>query len=112
MGQAGAIDSTSLPREAVTERGVPIHFDPADLHLMDTRVALEPAPLAAFNLSVRAAELSAQPGFDRLPLVREMETFGRWMKQIGNRLITARDAYFNQRAVDDRIFGDRFKPVN
>ena len=77
MGQAGAIDSTALPQEAVTERGVSIHFDPADLHLMDTRVALEPAPLAAFNLSVRSAELSAQPGFNRLlslPLVREMET--------------------------------------
>jgi superfamily II DNA or RNA helicase len=40
----------------------------------------------------------------------DVDDFGRRMDELGNRLVTARDAYLQQRAVDDRIFADRFTP--
>ncbi len=62
--------------EGQTEQGVAIEFDPGDLELLGGEVQAAPAGLAAFRLSLRAAELAAQPGFDRLlclPMVRDME---------------------------------------
>jgi SNF2 family DNA or RNA helicase len=36
--------------------------------------------------------------------------FSRRMEELGERLLAAREAYFRQRAHDDRLFGDRFAP--
>jgi SNF2 family DNA or RNA helicase len=38
----------------------------------------------------------------------DMEDFGRRMEALGERLVAARQAYFAQRAVERRLFGDRF----
>jgi len=36
--------------------------------------------------------------------------FARRMDELGNRLLAAKKAYFEQRSHDDKIFGDRFSP--
>jgi hypothetical protein len=38
------------------------------------------------------------------------DDFGRRMEELGNKLLAAKEAYFQQRSTDDRIFGDRFTP--
>jgi len=38
------------------------------------------------------------------------DDFSRRMEDLGNRLIAAKEAYFQQKIVDDRLFGDRFSP--
>jgi SNF2 family DNA or RNA helicase len=40
----------------------------------------------------------------------DVDDFSRRMEELGDRLVTARDAYLQQRAVDERIFADRFTP--
>ncbi len=75
--EAGRGDDLLQEQDGVlTEQGVAIEFDAQDLELLDGEEPVEPAALAAFRLSLRAAELAAHPGFDRLlclPMVREME---------------------------------------
>jgi SNF2 family DNA or RNA helicase len=39
-----------------------------------------------------------------------VDDFGRRMDDLGNRLVAAKNAYLQQRAVDERIFADRFAP--
>lgn len=85
-GGTSAPDDATLARQIVTDQGVPIHFDAADLQLLDERLDLEPAPLADFHLSLKAAELAAQPGFDKLlslPMVREMEILEHQVRTTG-----------------------------
>jgi SNF2 family DNA or RNA helicase len=36
--------------------------------------------------------------------------FARRMEELGNRLVTAKEAYLQQRGLDDRLFADRFTP--
>jgi SNF2 family DNA or RNA helicase len=38
------------------------------------------------------------------------DDFARRMEELGNRLLAAKQAYFEQRAHDDRLFGSRFSP--
>jgi hypothetical protein len=38
------------------------------------------------------------------------DDFARHMEELGDRLLSARDAYFKQRSHDDKLFGDRFSP--
>ena len=40
----------------------------------------------------------------------DTDDFARRMDELGNRLLAAKNAYFEQRSHDDRIFGDRFSP--
>ncbi len=67
----------ALPTRHVTEQGITIDFDESDRRLLEGVGALPgAATLEAFRMSLRAAELAALPGFDRLialPMVREME---------------------------------------
>jgi SNF2 family DNA or RNA helicase len=71
----------ALPKRHITEQGITIDFDETDRRLLeDTGTCITPgvrtAGLEAFRMSLRAAELAALPGFDRLiglPMVRDME---------------------------------------
>ena len=38
------------------------------------------------------------------------DEFSRRMDELGNRLLAAKQAYLDQRAHDDRLFGSRFTP--
>ncbi|MGH7171986.1 MAG: DEAD/DEAH box helicase [Gemmataceae bacterium] len=40
----------------------------------------------------------------------DLEDFRRRMEELGDRLVTAKEAYLRQRSHDDRLFGDRFTP--
>jgi SNF2 family DNA or RNA helicase len=40
----------------------------------------------------------------------DTDDFATRMEELGNRLLAAKQAYFEQRSHDDRIFGDRFSP--
>jgi SNF2 family DNA or RNA helicase len=40
----------------------------------------------------------------------DADDFSRRMEELGNRLLSAKEAYFQQRTVDDRLFADRFTP--
>jgi superfamily II DNA or RNA helicase len=39
------------------------------------------------------------------------DDFSLRMEELGNRLLAAKDAYIEQRAHDDKLFGDRFTPI-
>jgi SNF2 family DNA or RNA helicase len=40
----------------------------------------------------------------------DADEFSRRMEELGNRLLAAKEAYFQQRSHDDRLFADRFTP--
>src|SRR5204862_6959653 len=40
----------------------------------------------------------------------DTDDFGRRMEELGDRLLAAKEAYLQQRSVDDRLFADRFTP--
>src|SRR5262249_42742352 len=40
----------------------------------------------------------------------DTDDFSRRMEELGNRLLAAKEAYLQQRSVDDRLFADRFTP--
>jgi SNF2 family DNA or RNA helicase len=40
----------------------------------------------------------------------DTDDFARRMEELGNRLLAAKEAYLQQRSVDDRLFADRFTP--
>ncbi|MBV9122586.1 MAG: DEAD/DEAH box helicase [Planctomycetes bacterium] len=40
----------------------------------------------------------------------DTDDFSHRMEELGNRLVAARDAYFQQRGIDDKLFADRFTP--
>jgi hypothetical protein len=39
-----------------------------------------------------------------------VDDFARRMEDLGDRLLAAKQAYLQQRAHDDRLFGNRFSP--
>lgn len=70
-----------LPSEVTTDRGIRLAFDADDLRIM-TRA---PAALPAFDLSRRAAEFAASPGFDNLislALLRDVDLFPHQLKTV------------------------------
>src|SRR5207302_6822442 len=40
----------------------------------------------------------------------DTDDFSRRMEELGSRLLAAKDAYFHQRGLDDRLFADQFTP--
>jgi len=89
----GKRTSAALATETMTEQGVPITFDAGDLELLESDTRAQPVSLAKFDLSLRAAELTTHPGFDRLiclPLVREMEILEHQIKTAKTALCTMR----------------------
>ncbi len=80
VAPASAPGRTSAPSQGadatVVGQGIPLRFHSADRALLERAQSQQGATLEAFALSLRAAELAAHPGFDRLiclPMVREME---------------------------------------
>ncbi len=71
----------SLPSEVVTDRGIHLAFAPDDVSVMGRAAAALPT----FDLSRRAAEFVASPGFDNLislPLLRDVELYPHQLKTV------------------------------
>ncbi len=71
--------TVALPSEVTTERGIHLAFSADDLDMLRQ----PPAPRPTFDLSQRAAEFAASPGFDNLislPLLRDVELYPHQLK--------------------------------
>ena len=73
---APAAAGVSPPSNWTTDQGVTIHFNPRDQELIKAAAAGLPARWRDLDLSTRATQLAAHPGYDRLicePMVRDMQ---------------------------------------
>lgn len=71
----------AFPSEVMTDRGIPVAFSPDDLNVLRQ----PPAPRPTFDLSRRAAEFAASPGFDNLiglPLLHDVELYPHQLKTV------------------------------
>ncbi len=71
----------AFPSEVMTDRGIPLAFSPDDLNVLRQ----PPAPRPTFDLSRRAAEFAASPGFDNLislPLLHDVELYPHQLKTV------------------------------
>ena len=78
---AEAESAAAFPSEVTTDRGIPLAFSPDDLSVLQQ----PPAPRPAFDLSRRAAEFAASPGFDNLiglPLLHDVELYPHQLKTV------------------------------
>ena len=78
---AEAESPVAFPSEVMTDRGIPLAFSPDDLSVLRQ----PPAPRPTFDLSRRAAEFAASPGFDNLislPLLHDVDLYPHQLKTV------------------------------
>ncbi len=85
----------------------------AVLHLLDAKLAM--FELVIGEIDMILGNLDEDKEFhdmvaDAWTAADDESDFRLRMEELGNRLLQAKDAYFRQRAHDDRLFGDRFTP--
>jgi SNF2 family DNA or RNA helicase len=85
----------------------------AVLHLLEAKLSM--FELVIGEIDMILGNLDDQREFDEMVADLWLESddtddFSRRMEDLGNRLIAAKDAYFQQRSHDDRLFGNRFAP--
>ncbi|HJW83333.1 MAG TPA: DEAD/DEAH box helicase, partial [Anaerolineae bacterium] len=71
----------ALSAEVTTDRGIRLAFDADDLNILTGA----PTSLAVFDLSRRAAEFAASPGFDNLislPMLRDVDLYPHQLKTV------------------------------
>ncbi len=85
----------------------------AVLHLLEAKLNL--FELVIGEIDMILGELDEEREFQDVVADLWVESgdnddFNRRMEELGNRLIAAKDAYLQQKGVDDRLFADRFAP--
>lgn len=88
-------------------------LEAAVLHLLDAKLSM--FELVIGEIDMILGNLDEEEDFQDL-IAREWaesddtDEFGRRMEALGDRLLAAKQAYLEQRAHDDRLFGNRFSP--
>lgn len=88
-------------------------LEAAVLHLLDAKLSM--FELVIGEIDMILGNLEEEEDFQDL-IAREWaaadnaDDFGVRMEALGDRLLAAKQAYFEQRAHDDRLFGNRFSP--
>lgn len=85
----------------------------AVLHLLDAKLAM--FELVVGEIDMVLGNLEEERDFgdlvaDLWQQSSDKDDFAQRMDQLGDRLVAAKQAYLQQRVVDDRLFGDKFKP--
>lgn len=85
----------------------------AVLHLLDAKLSM--FELVIGEIDMILGNMDEEREFEDLVADRFAESadgddFSRRMEELGNRLLAAKQAYLQQRAHDDRLFGSRFSP--
>jgi SNF2 family DNA or RNA helicase len=88
-------------------------IEAAVLHLLEAKLSM--FELVIGEIDMILGNLDDQREFDEMVADLWVESddtddFGRRMEELGNRLIAAKEVYFQQRSHDDRLFGNRFAP--
>jgi len=88
-------------------------IEAAILHLLDAKLAM--FELVIGEIDMVLGNLEEEREFADLVAdlwgeSADLDDFGRRMERLGDRLIAAKQAYLQQRAIEDRIFGDEFRP--
>jgi len=88
-------------------------LEAAVLHLLDAKLSM--FELVIGEIDMILGNLEEEEDFQDL-IARQWaeaddpDDFGRRMEALGDRLLAAKQAYLEQRAHDDRLFGNRFSP--
>jgi SNF2 family DNA or RNA helicase len=88
-------------------------LEAAVLHLLEAKLNL--FELVIGEIDMILGNLDEQKEFqevvgDLWAESADSDDFSRRMDELGNRLLAAKDAYFAQKSVDERLFADRFTP--
>lgn len=88
-------------------------LEAAVLHLLDAKLSM--FELVIGEIDMILGNLDEEEDFQDLIAQQwaeadDTDDFGRRMEALGERLLTAKQAYLEQRSHDDRIFGNRFAP--
>jgi SNF2 family DNA or RNA helicase len=88
-------------------------IEAAVLHLLDAKLSM--FELVIGEIDMVLGNLDEEQEFqdvvaDLWTASADGDDFARRMDDLGNRLLAAKQAYFDQRAHDDRLFGSRFSP--